>query len=88
MLLPEEFSNFHQLATIDLAENEFEVIPDILRRLPMLTTINLNSNKIKDVGREDYDSMQCLEKLSLKDNPLREEVRTLLLSVVRINILI
>lgn len=86
-MLPEEFSSLHRLTTIDLSGNEFEVIPESLRRLPVLTTINLSSNKIQDVSREDYESMPCLEQLCLEDNPLREEVRMFLQSIVRISII-
>ena len=83
-LLPDEFSNLSKLVIIDLSENEFESVPVVLRRIPMLTTIDLSSNKISNVHKEDYESMQCLEKVLLGNNPLREDVRSLLQSVVRI----
>lgn len=85
--LPEEFGNLTKLITIDLSENEFKSFPDILRRLQMLTTVNLHSNKITDINTEEYSSVQCLEILILTNNPLREEVKTLLQSVVRIKII-
>ena len=85
--LPEELSGLHKLTAIDLSRNEFESIPEVLRRLPVLTDVDLTSNKIQEVCRDDYDNMHCLEQLCLKDNPLREEVRTLLQSVVRLTII-
>ena len=84
--LPEEFSNLTRLLNINLAVNEFPVVPEVLQRLPTLTTINASSNKIKEVCSKDYDSMQSLELLILKDNPLREDVKTFLKSIVRLRI--
>lgn len=85
--LPEEFSNLHSLVTIDLANNEFQAVPEVLRRLSALTTVDLGSNRIEEVCREDYDSMQCLETLVLRENPLREDAKIVLQSIVRINII-
>lgn len=85
--LPEEFRTLHNLVTIDLANNEFQAVPEVLRRLPALTTVDLSSNRIEEVCREDYDSMQCLETLVLRENPLREDAKILLQSIVRVNII-
>lgn len=86
--LPEEFSNLRNLVMIDLANNEFTDIPEVLQRLPALTTVDLSSNKIEEVHRESYDSLQCLETLILRENPLREDTKIMLQSVVRIKMLI
>ena len=85
--LPEEFSNLHKLVTIDLANNDFTAIPEVLRRIPALTTVDLSSNKIEEVHREDYESLQCLETLILRENPLREDTKMVLQSIVRVDII-
>ena len=85
--LPAEFSNLQRLADIDLSFNELGAVPGVLRSLKTLTSINLSCNNIEEVSKEDYDSLHSLEVLNLKDNPLREEVRILLQSIVRLNII-
>lgn len=84
--LPDGFSNLKKLTTIDLSANEFTVIPEVVRMLSSLTTIDLSSNRIEDVCKEDYESLHCLEVLNLEDNPLRDDIKMLLQSIVRISI--
>ena len=85
-LLPAELSNMVKLTTINLSSNQFPAVPEALRGLPALTTVDLSENRIEEVQREDYDSLHCLEVLNLKDNPLRDEIKMLLQSIVRLDI--
>ncbi len=86
--LPGEFSNLSSLVTIDISENELEVFPEVLQRVPNLSLIILKSNKILNVCTSNYDNMQCLETLNLENNPLSEETKCLLQSVVRFRIVV
>ena len=86
--LPDECSQLGKLISINLSHNKIQEFPDILARLPALTIANLSHNEMSYINMESFDNVQSVEEINLLDNPLSEEVRQLLKSIVRFKIII
>lgn len=69
--LPQEFSQFTQLQTINLAGNNLSELPEVLLSLPALQKIDVSRNGI-DLVPEGLKNLSQLEELNLASNPLEE----------------
>ena len=85
--LPDDFSLLH-LLHLNLSSNLFLTFPATLRLMPALISVDLSSNRLTEVHNEDLTAVQNLESVDLRGNPLRPEVKALLQSMVRVEVMV
>ena len=84
--LPNGFSDLQSLTEISLSSNLFETLPEVLKQLPSLQSIDLSQNRLNVIQSSDLDAMQILESLDVTGNPLGDDTKVFLQSIVRIRI--
>jgi Leucine-rich repeat (LRR) protein len=67
--LPQDVVKFVNLATVDLTENYFTEIPEILFGLPKLTAVDMTSNRLKSIPKT-ISKASKLARLILKYNEI------------------
>ncbi|KFY25523.1 hypothetical protein V493_04596, partial [Pseudogymnoascus sp. VKM F-4281 (FW-2241)] len=80
-------NQFGGLETLDLHGNILISIPRGLRRLEMLTTLNLSNNKLQNECFEVISQIPSLRDLKIANNLLCSEVSSGLLSLVNLEVL-
>uniref|UniRef100_A0A8D0HBD0 Leucine rich repeat containing 20 n=1 Tax=Sphenodon punctatus TaxID=8508 RepID=A0A8D0HBD0_SPHPU len=86
--LPEEIRTLLYLKAINLSRNKFRNFPEQLTALNSLEIINLEENDIADVPVEKLASMESLQSVNLKLNPLNEEVRVIARPLIKFDLLV
>uniref|UniRef100_A0A674I0F5 Leucine rich repeat containing 20 n=2 Tax=Terrapene triunguis TaxID=2587831 RepID=A0A674I0F5_9SAUR len=86
--LPEEMRTLLHLKVINLSRNKFRHFPEQLTTLKGLETINLEENEITDVPVEKLSSMESLQCVNLKSNPLNEEVQVIARPLIKFDLLV
>lgn len=64
------FRSLHRLKVLNLAHNNLPSVPAATRILPVLQELDLNTNKISNVGCDDFSSQIKLRQLSLFKNSI------------------
>ncbi|KFY37800.1 hypothetical protein V495_06938 [Pseudogymnoascus sp. VKM F-4514 (FW-929)] len=80
-------NQFGGLETLDLHGNTLISIPRGLRRLEMLTTLNLSNNKLKNECFDIISQIPSLRDLKIANNLLCSEVSAGLLSLINLEVL-
>ncbi|KFY59085.1 hypothetical protein V496_05816 [Pseudogymnoascus sp. VKM F-4515 (FW-2607)] len=80
-------NQFGGLETLDLHGNTLISIPRGLRRLEMLTTLNLSNNKLQNECFEIISQIPSLRDLKIANNSLCSELSSGLLSLVNLEVL-
>ena len=72
--LPRSFAYLHNLQTLQLINNEFEIFPFVLFELPKLKELSLKKNKISSIecSLEIIEGVKKLEDLDLSFNALHK----------------
>ena len=68
--LPDELLDLRGVDELDLSDNRFTVLPELLSQMDWLQTLRLNNNGLRVIG-EELVRLQQLEYLEVKDNLLR-----------------
>lgn len=71
--LPEEMNNCTALETINISQNSFISIPNVIFSIPTIKKIDAKKNFIADVDAEIVKSCGALEDLNLEENPVSSE---------------
>jgi hypothetical protein len=71
--LPEEMNNCTALETINISQNSFISIPNVIFSIPTIKKIDAKKNFIADVDAEIVKSCSALEDLNLEENPVSSE---------------
>nr|XP_028585408.1 leucine-rich repeat-containing protein 20-like isoform X5 [Podarcis muralis] len=85
--LPEEVRTLLHLRVINLSRNKFSHFPEQLTSLPALETINLEENEIADVPVEKLATMESLQSVNLKSNPVNDEIRVIARPLIKFDLL-
>ncbi|XP_033004991.1 leucine-rich repeat-containing protein 20 [Lacerta agilis] len=85
--LPEEVRTLLHLRVINLSRNKFSHFPEQLTSLPVLETINLEENEIADVPVEKLATMESLQSVNLKSNPVNDEIRVIARPLIKFDLL-
>ncbi|XP_064642508.1 probable serine/threonine-protein kinase drkD [Lineus longissimus] len=86
--LPNEIDGLCDLKTLDISNNSFAVIPQVIYRLQTLKTLHAEKNIIADIDVEKMTLMNKLAFVDVQENPLNEELRDELKRVTNIKILL
>ncbi|CAD26676.1 hypothetical protein [Encephalitozoon cuniculi GB-M1] len=76
MRLPKTFTRFKYLEKLDLSNNLFEEIPEVVGRMRCLEKLDMRGNRIQRVRRSVAEMLfdsEMLEKIDLRGNELRRE---------------
>lgn len=71
--LPEEMNNCTALETVNISQNSFISIPNVIFSIPTIKKIDARKNFIADVDAEVVKSCAALESLNLEENPVSSE---------------
>ena len=73
--LPDDLSNLTLLVDFNLSSNIFQLVPTVLMQMTSLKRIDLSSNKINHVNKDELCLMANLETVDLRNNPLNDDVK-------------
>ena len=69
--LPTDFiQSCHQLKELHLSQNELERVPQSVRQSQMLSTLNLSSNRLRDLDHAHLENIAELTNLQVDNNLL------------------
>lgn len=68
--LPEELGDCVELQRLDLSNNSFVNVPNVIFRLPKVKAIYANKNYIMDIDVEEVQRAKTLEEFDMRENPL------------------
>ena len=78
--LPAEIEKMKQLTELNLAENKFEFLPEIVWSLPEMKSVSFAGNGIASVNVTRIRDASKLKRLDLSKNPIEETVKAELLA--------
>ena len=86
--LPNELHQLSLLVKLDISHNQLTYLPESIRQLPALEELNAAHNLITAATSDEMTASPSLQTVDLSGNPLDDDIKAVLSSVVRIKIII
>ena len=86
--LPDNFNELKKCTSLKLSENKFTQFPDVLLSMPSMETLDFGHNQLTSVDITMLSQAPSLQCITLTDNPLNTDCKSILETVVRLKIVL
>ena len=87
-LLPENLNQLVNCVSLNLSHNQFTQLPDVLLTMPLLETVDFGHNLVASVDTDRLSRSPSLQTIILTGNPLDNDCKSILESIVRVKIVL
>ena len=86
--LPDNFGELTRCTSMKLSKNKFTEFPDALFTMPSMETLDFGHNELTSVDMTKLSQAPSLQCVTLTGNPLNNDCKTILETVVTLKIIL
>ena len=87
-LLPDSLNQLVNCVSLNLGSNQFTQLPDVLLTMPLMETLDFGHNLVTNLDTSKLSQGPALQTIILTGNPLDDDCKVILESIVRVKIVL
>jgi len=87
-LLPDNLNQLVNCVSLNVNSNQFTQLPDVLLTMPLMETLDFGHNLVTSTDTSKLSQAPALKTIILTGNPLDDDCKSILESIVRVKIVL